>query len=167
MTKEETIRSAGIKVRGPPVFTGRQEDWIDWSFRFKAYASSVNPRLAEALRAMTPGMTEDQVYSLPNVRALLEERQDGQIYYALLSFVEGEARTLVMRQTNQSGMLAWKLLVDRYTVNTEATSAVDIEHIVRMQFTAHDFLRAFTAWESLIAKFEHDAGTALTDKVKS
>ena len=64
-------------------------------------------------------MENDHIYALEHVEELLREQQDGQTYYALLSFIEGKATTLVMRETDHSGILAWKLLVDRYTVSTQ------------------------------------------------
>ena len=81
------------------VFSGKEQDWAEWSFRFKALLA--------------------QQGLLAEISSSKDDAKNAALYYKIASSILGEAITIVRRAKEGDGSRAWKALRDRYEASTQ------------------------------------------------
>ena len=89
-------------------FSGKDEDWIEWSFAFRSYAFVLGiQQEMRAVDAMTdPPETVDMT---PDI-----ERSGELLYHVLVQLLKGKARRIAMSSEQGNGFKLWYELIRPY-----------------------------------------------------
>ena len=107
------------KLGKPPIYSGKDDEWSDWSFVMRSYVSllfvHVPALLAGAQDTSSPDM------GMTRIRATLTE--DGvtaakKLFHVLVMNVRGPALAVIRGITDMNGAWAWRALSTRHAPNT-------------------------------------------------
>ena len=108
------------KLGKPPIYSGKEDEWNEWSFVMKSYVSLLSTHVPALLTgAENPATSPDM--SIATIRATLTE--DGvtaakKLFHVLVMNVRGPALAVIRGITDMNGALAWRALITRYAPNT-------------------------------------------------
>ena len=102
----------GLRFPCPKPFSGKDEEWDVFQYKFRAYLSLANPAFkvlfAQASQASTP--IDLDLELMEGIETLASQMQN-----ALIALCEGPAAKIVQRQENfENGLESWRLLCARY-----------------------------------------------------
>ena len=109
----EVITGGGRRL---PVFSGRDEDWGEWSFKFEAVAAQVDG----LLKAMDQGAETETDGDTNEALAKLSKR----LYYDLAACMKGDGIRVMRRAPKGDGIKAWSELQSKYASNAGARKAM-------------------------------------------
>ena len=98
------------KLGKPPIYSGKEDEWNEWSFVMKSYVSLLSTHVPALLTgAENPVASPDM--SIATIRATLTE--DGvtaakKLFHVLVMNVRGPALAVIRGITDMNGALAWR-----------------------------------------------------------
>ena len=115
-----TSNTLGLPLTVPRPFSGKTEDWGDWSWRFKNYTESVDQNYAQLIalaeRTNTRVALDDLIRrdtGEPDITILGSSRA---LYVLLADLVRGPA-VYVLKQADSGNFVeAWRLLLEKYSL---------------------------------------------------
>ena len=160
-----------LELRGfgrPHSFSGKDEEWPDWSFVMRSYLSLIDAELAEVLEKAE---TITSVITLAD----LEQARPAVVvhvrhaYYQLAMTCKGPALGIIRAVERNNGVEAWRRLHKRFEPDGGPRLQNMMTRILQpgdFPDTATGFETALVAWEGLIEKWEQASGGDLDDQVK-
>ena len=116
------------RIGKPPVFSGDDSTWVDWSFKLRSFVSVVDLQLG---RMMEPAeLAAHASTSIPS--ELLNQDMDTQLRYPTVMLTSGPALQIIRKQP--SGVQAFRDLARRYNPRSQARSLAQLQEIMH-----HDF----------------------------
>ena len=151
------------KLGKPPIYSGKEDEWNEWSFVMKSYVSLLSTHVPALLTgAENPVASPDM--SIATIRATLTE--DGvtaakKLFHVLVMNVRGPALAVIRGITDMNGALAWRALITRYAPNTaprvqSLMSAILNAKTFPSELTAYEI--ALDEWQENIRKWESISG---------
>ena len=139
-------RPTGVRVDTrllgkPHDFSGKLDDWRDWSVVFEGYAAAAVP--------VEAGMTRAVEANAIVLNATLEApvvRVSQQLYWMLLMLCKNTALQKVAGAGRGEGLEAWKLLVERYQPRLKTRYAAQLMKILSFSLQG-DLLERRGLWE--------------------
>ena len=103
----------------PPIYSGKKDEWNEWSFIVRSYVSQRAVHVP-ALLAGAEDMTNPDM-SMARIKATLTD--DGvaaaqKLFHVLVMNVRGPALAVIRGITDMNAALAWRALIIRYAPNT-------------------------------------------------
>ena len=144
-------------VARPPPFSGRQEDWAEWRFKFLSamdlLAIGRYMRLAESVeRPVTVAEMSDLT------------RQKSELLHAILVAVcNGKALTLLKLVRGSNGLEVWRILAEEYAPKAVLRYASMLSSLLKPTFHDHAFVEEWLAWEVKISRYEEAGGKPIPD----
>ena len=160
--------AGGFKVPMPRPFSGKAEDWDDFSFKFKAYMAMKN---AEYVTIFTRAEKSTDVITDQHfvIEGDLNEdlvKLSRDLQYMLIHLREGSS-TSVLRQTDNShGAESWRRLHAHYVPLQAMSSMGRLASLIDFNFSTDNFENNFVLWESELQKYENQTSSTLPDSVK-
>ena len=159
------------KLGKPPMYSGKEDEWNEWSFVMKSYVSLLSTHVPALLTgAENPVASPDM--SIATIRATLTE--DGvtaakKLFHVLVMNVRGPALAVIRGITDMNGALAWRALITRYAPNTaprvqSLMSAILNAKTFPSELTAYEI--ALDEWQENIRKFESISGDRFNVSMK-
>ena len=170
-----------LTVKCPGEFSGKQENWERWKTKYTNYTSSIDWRYGKLFRdieemARTDKIDKDWIddWDLNNpTRASDKTARDAMqliadLYAQLTDLLQGTAANLCKRHTKaRCGLSVWKELCHHYGIKTSLKIRGKLARIMSFQLPEADFHNQFTAWMTLIAEYEEEAGKELDEDIKT
>ena len=145
----------------PHDFSGKLDDWRDWSVVFEGYAAAAVP-------GVEAGMTRATEANSIVLNATLEAsvvRVSQQLYWMLLMLCKNTALQIVVGAGRGEGLEAWKLLVERYEPRLRTRYAAQFMKI--MSFSSQGYLlERLGLWEREIQLYENGSGKELDAELR-
>ena len=159
------------KLGKPPIYSGKEDEWNEWSFVMKSYVSFLSTHVPALLTgAENPAASPDM--SIATIRATLTE--DGvtaakKLFHVLVMNVRGPALAVIRGITDMNGALAWRALITRYAPNTaprvqSLMSAILNAKTFPSELTAYEI--ALDEWQENIRKWESISGDRFNVSMK-
>ena len=131
----------------PPKFSGRYEDFEDWSWTFQSYSSMMEPsqsQYMETVQDMPLKVTDDDLM-VENNEALTKARQtfSRKLHYLLALFTEDGARLLVRQNTSGNGFETWRQLSQKFTLPGTSRNVGLLSQLLGYNFSDADFKTDF------------------------
>ena len=177
--KQVKDRRAGVidvkAVGKPERFAGNkqklQQAWPNWSFTFSTWLASQWAHGTEILEwAMYQGSTtitqdvvKDRLRSHPHWEGIVE--LNAQLFVALVSLTEDDAKTIVKNSEKASGLDAWRRLWNEYDPNNPVANFRMLRKITHPPTcTELSVLRgAIESWETRYKEYKERTGETLGD----
>jgi hypothetical protein len=103
----------------PPTFSGHEDDWTEWSFVFRSYASVLAPEAQALVDAAEENgqavLSMEMIDQRLGAGGLAASRK---IFYALVMSAKGPALAVVRSAPMHNGAEARRLLYARFEPNT-------------------------------------------------
>ena len=129
-----------LKLPTPKEFTGKSEDFDDFSFKIKSYMSTFDARsgyLMTQSESETTSITDDMLDNfeskLATAPAVPSTTLARQLYFVLFGLVANSITTLKSVKDN-NGVEAWRLLHLRYSLNKTSTDFANLTKIMNFGF---------------------------------
>ena len=147
----------------PKSFSGREDEWHDWSLKFGATAATLSEHaslwMSDALR-----MNTEIVLDQPNQgSAKIFARQ---LYTLLIHLCEGRALALVRGAPDHNGLEAWRLLHEWYQPKTRSRGLALLNEILGWDFGSKEqFLQRMKDWENATLEYNRTSSAPLQEEV--
>ena len=107
------------KLGRPPIYSGKEDEWNEWSFVMRSYVSLLSAHIPALLAGAEDATNPDM--GMMRIRATLTD--DGvaaaqKLIHVLVMNVREPALAVIRGITDMSGALAWRALITRYAPNT-------------------------------------------------
>ena len=107
------------KLGRPPIYSGTEDEWNEWSFVMRKYVSLLSAHIPALLAGAEDTASADM--SMARIKDTLAD--DGiatsqKLFHVLVMNVRGPALTVIRGITDMNGALAWRALTTRYAPNT-------------------------------------------------
>jgi hypothetical protein len=164
-----------------PKFTGTQDDWDDWSYKFESICAGLDDRLCLLMKVSEVHV--GQFYDLdcetwelgdegikPKSGEPDAVKLSRELHQQLVANCNGQAATLV--KTNRlmkNGFETWRLLYQHYSVRNAAKSRMMMQKILNFKLSKDDykqFLTDLTSWEALMLEYDDLTKEKMKDYVK-
>ena len=160
-----------LKFPTPSAYSGKAEDWEDWSYKFRAYMTISNSEYSALMKyaeASTTVITDDLLL-VEEEGAVDRRRVDlGHIlHYTLVQLTNASAATVVRQVESMNGFETWRLLHTRFALPSAAKTMGLLTRIMKPTFAEKDFEVQFTQWEATVSKYEAESNSLLPDVVKN
>ena len=140
-----------LRLSRPPSFTGKEEDWTEWSFVMRSYLTVQADEMAALIEAA-------EATAEPDVSMAAIERTLGaggrqaarKMFHMLVMTVKGPALGVLRGNLQQNGALAWRALVKRYEPNT----APRIQSLMSSILSWPQFPADLVTYETKLAEWE-------------
>ena len=159
------------KLGKPPIYSGKEDEWNEWSFVMKSYMSLLSTHVPALLTGAENPVTSPDM-SIATIRATLTE--DGvtaakKLFHVLVMNVRGPALAVIRGITDMNGALAWRALITRYAPNTaprvqSLMSAILNAKTFPSELTAYEI--ALDEWQENIRKWESISGDRFNVSMK-
>ena len=149
----------------PSSFGGRDEQWVSWSIRTRAYCGALD---ADLLREMSH-YADSPTPVLNSAMAPEAQQRSCTLYYILTMLIEGKAQSKVGLVPAGAGYELWRRLCLEYEPKHMGTrSAGLLVQVLTYQFDSADILASIESWEQLILQYDNsvDSLDALQGPVK-
>ena len=117
----------------PPVFSGREEHFYEWTKKVENYVPGVFPNVRGALTFAAE--SQDVVTAatvaigVPELGVETSAEMDGQLFVVLSAFTDGESFDVVMSAGVDHGFESWRKLRGTSTKSLEGDSVADASEI--------------------------------------
>ena len=161
--------AGNIKIPLPRPFSGKYEDWEDWSWTFKTYLHMMEPVLAPYV---------DKAEDLPLEIADADLAEEGneqlsrqklafsrKLHYLLALIAKDGAKLIVKQNTNSNGFETWRLLSQKFTLPGTTKDVGLLSQIMNFSFKTQDFEKDSDRWENLKKKYERQTKSLIPDSV--
>ena len=108
-----------LRLQKPQSFSGKEEDWTEWSFVMRSYlaiqSAEVGLLMGAAENPAEPDVSMDAIRARMGATGLAAARK---LFHLLVMSVKGPALAVLRSNRDQNGATAWRLLMKRYEPNT-------------------------------------------------
>ena len=147
------------KLGRPPIYSGKEDDWNEWSLVMRNYVSLLSAHIPALLAGAKDATNPDM--GMTRIRATLTD--DGvaaaqKLFHVLVMNVRGTSTGSDQRNhRDMNGALAWRALITRYAPNTaprvqSLMSAILNVKTFPSELTAHEIV--LDEWQENIRKWE-------------
>ena len=158
-----------MKLPLPQKFSGRFEDWEDWSWTFTTYMNMLEPSLAtfmNSVKDMPLEVTDDDLKvdgdDATSSSRLVFSRK---LHYMLALMTDDAAKLIVRQNVGGNGFETWRLLCQKFTLPGTTRDVGLLSRILGHTFSESDFIADFDRWEDLKKKYERDTKSQIPDSV--
>ena len=153
------------RIGKPPVFSGDESTWSDWSFKLRSCVSVVDLQLGRMMEEVGQH-TQIHGYRVWIPSEPLNQDMDVQLRYLLVMLTSGPALQITRQQP--SGVQAFRDLARRYNPRSQARSLAQLQEIVHFDFGQEPagVTDRMIVFERLVAEYETSSGEALGVQVK-
>ena len=150
------------RIGKPPVFSGDESTWGDWSFKLRSYVSVVDLQLGRMMEAAE--LAAHASVWIPSEP--LNQDMDAQLRYLLVMLTSGPALQIIRQQP--SGVQAFRDLARRYNPRSQARSLAQLQEIMHFDFGQEPagVTDRMIVFERLVGEYETSSGEALGVQVK-
>ena len=148
-------------VAKPQEFSGRQQDWSEWRFRFVAIAElmGINTNMEDAARQRNP-IEKKQLNENLCIQGQL-------LYNVLVHLVGGKALTILRCVQSGNGYEAWRRICTEYEPATPVRYTSMLTGILSPSWTEQrPFAEQIFIWEKAIDMYEAASGQRVADDVR-
>eukprot|EP00971_Amphidinium_carterae_P292553 5807951-Amphidinium_carterae.1 len=139
----------------PPRFSGRDDDWRDWSFQFTSYIGLVSNKMHVQMQACARRTEPLQPMTVLIEQLMMQSRN---LYFSLVQLVGGRALAILRAIPDQHGFEAWRRL--SMTLHFEPAIATNYlqwkADVHRYQRRSGKELAVETRLQMHIAEYESD-----------
>ena len=146
----------------PPVFSGDESTWGDWSFKLRSYVSVVDLQLGRMMEAAE--LAAHASVWIPSEP--LNQDMDAQLRYLLVMLTSGPVLQIIRQQP--SGVRAFRDLARRYNPRSQARSLTQLQGIMHFDFGQEPagVTDRMIVFERFAGEHESSSGEALGVLVK-
>ena len=148
-----------FKLPPPKNFSGKQEDWDDFSYRFKAYMVMRNHKFERFFNVAETATAELTSENFRGEGGVVDEegiKLSHELHYMLIHVCEGSAASLIRQSDSRHGVETWRKLHAHFSMRATVTSMGRLASILDVDFKHNDFVNDFLKWEEEIQKFEKE-----------
>ena len=161
-----------LKFPTPSAYSGKAEEWEDWSYKCRAYMTISNSEYSELMKYAEGATTviTDELLGVPLEGGEIDRRRVdlGHIlHYTLVQLTSASAATVVRQVESMNGFETWRLLHTRFALPSAAKTMGLLTRIMKPTFAEKDFEVQFTQWEATVSKYEVESTSLLPDVVKN
>ena len=136
-----------VKLPLPEKFTGKLEEWEEWSWQVKSYISLFPPEVTEVMDSAeiaAAAVTDEKL----TVIEQSEEAITGlvaisrQLHYLLSQITTDSARLIVRGNTGLNGFETWRLLTQRFALPGTAQNISLLTKVLEFRFRTEQFEQA-------------------------
>ena len=146
----------------PSIFTGKPEQWRDWSFNFKSYCAAVND-------AITNAMDEYGKLTEGVLRVALEEDMKKitvQLSYMLILSCKDAATEKIRNSGDpQHGLEIWRLFLIEYEPASRSRHGGMLVGILASKFRGTG-IDELDKWEGAIKVYQDSSGEQVSDAIR-
>ena len=142
------------RIGKPPVFSGDESTWGDWSFNLRSNVSVVDLQLGRMMEASElAAHANTWIPSEP-----LNQDMDAQLTYLLVMLTSGPALQIIRQQL--SGEQAFRDLARRYNPRSQARLLAQLQEIMQFDFGQEPagVPDRMIVWEILVGECETSSG---------
>ena len=143
------------RIGKPPVFSGDESTWHDWSFKLRSYVSVVDLQLGRMMEAAE--MAAHASVWIPSEP--FNQDMEAQLRYLLVTLTSGPALQIIRQQPR--GEQTFRDLARRYNPRSQARSLAQLQEIMHFDFGQ------MIVFERLVGEFKTSSGEALGVQVKN
>ena len=144
----------------PPSFSGKQEDWSLWEWKFSSWCA-----LLGAEEYMNAALLGDAFPSLaectPEGRTVSKT-----LYHCFVQLLEGRAAQIARAAERGHGLHVWRKLKEEYEPSSASRLSSMLVGLLQPNFEK-DTLVKIECWEQNLARYITDGGEPIPDSVKS
>ena len=147
-----------------PDFSGTQEDWVEFRFRFESVMS-----LLELEKPMAVALGCEDAALANEVLPDAQQQQARLLFGALIQCCSGRALAVARLCPPGHGFLAWQRIVREYEPETVGRHVAMLVGILSPDWrakTEESFVDALLTWERAVNRYETSAGLQLQSGVK-
>ena len=146
------------------VFSNKEEDFEEWSFKLKAAVATLMSEAAEHMEELEEKDAQPSVMMDFND---VWKKVARKLYFGLVMITKGNGNRIVKNVRSKNGFEVYRLLCQRYNPRTDGKFLVLLNSIIEFQFgTDKEFLDNLVAWETMIDNFEADADEEISPQIK-
>ena len=158
------------KLGRPPIYSGKEDEWNEWSFVMRSYVSLLSIQIAALLAEAEDPTSPDM--SMSRIRTILTDEGVAaaqKLFHVLVMNVRGPALAVIRGITDMNGALAWRALISRYAPNTaprvqSLMSAILNVKTFPSELTAYEI--ALDEWQENTRKWESISGDLFNESMK-
>ena len=173
-----------LRMTLPVAFSGRLDEWEDWSWSLKTYVFLFHPELDDWLdyvEQLEVEITDDHLKTTrpPTGSESLSDELTGErlddwkkktaiskrLHYRLANVTVGAAKTEVKNNLKGNCFETWRRPRTRLSLPGTDGHIGLLSMILKYDFSSQNFEEDFAAWENLKTKYEQQTGTTLPDSV--
>ena len=133
--------SHGLRFPCPKAFSGKDEDWDLFQYKFRAYLSLANP-VFKTIFTQASQSTSAIDLELELMEGI--EVYAAQLQNALIALCEGPAAKIVQRQEHsENGLESWRLLCVRYAPSKRSKATGRMMKILMWKFDLKKLRKLF------------------------
>ena len=140
-----------LRLSRPPSFSGKEDDWTEWSFVMRSYLMVQGEEIAAMMEAAEEAAGPD--ISMTAIERSLRAggvQATKKMFHMLVMTVKGSALGVLRGILQQNGALAWRALMKRYEPNT----APRIQSLMSTILSWPQFPADLTTYETKLAEWE-------------
>ena len=147
----------------PKCFSGREDEWHDWSLKFGAIAATLSDHASVWMSGALRHTTEITLDQPDEASARIFARQ---MYTLLIHLCEGRALAIVRGALDHNGLEAWRLVYEGYQPRRRSRGLASLNEILGWDFgTKEQFLQRMEDWENATMEYNRTASAPLQEEV--
>ena len=147
----------------PKCFSGREDEWYDWSLKFGAVAAKLSDHASAWMNGAPQPSAEISVDQPDEATARIFARQR---YTLLIHLCEGRALAIVRGAPDHNGLEAWRLLHEWYQRKRDHGGLASLNEILGWDFgTKEQFLQRMKDWENATLEYNRTASAPQQEEV--
>ena len=148
---------------GPKCFSGREDEWHDWSLKFGATTATLSDHasvwMSGALKLVSEVTLDQPDQAAPRIFAR-------QMYTVLTHLCEGRALAIVRGAPDHDDLEAWRLLHEWYQPKTRSRALALLNEILGWVCGAKEqFLQRTMDWENATLEYNRTTSAPLQEDV--
>ena len=147
----------------PKCFSGREDEWHDWSLKFGAIAATLSDHVSVWMSGALQHTAEITWDQAGEASALIFARQ---MYTFVIHLCEGRALAIVRGAPDHNGLEAWRQLRKWYQPKTRSSCLALLNEILGRDLgTKEQFLQRMKDWENATLEYNRTASAPLQEEV--
>ena len=142
----------------PKCFSGREDEWHDWSLKFGAIAATLSDHASVWMKGALQHTMEITLDQSDEASARIFARE---VYTLLIHLCEGRALAIVRGAPDHNGLEAWRLLHEWYQPKTRSRGLALLNEILGWDFGIKEqFLERMKDWGECDARVQQNCKCA-------
>ena len=159
-----------LRLPMPGKFTGKPEDWEDWSWDFRTYLSMFLPdstTIMDRIEANADTPIEDAHLNVAGNQDATDRRiqNSRRLHYLLANLCSDSARLVVRQNIGCNGYETWRRLYSKFALPDATRHMSLLSQILEFKFHSNTFEQDFNTWETIKARYESQTGQAIPDSI--
>lgn len=159
-----------LRLPMPGKFSGKPEDWEDWSWDFRTYLSMFLPdstTVMDRIGANSDVVIEDGHLEVAGDPQATNSRISNarRLHYVLANLCTDSARLVVRQNTGCNGYETWRRLYSKLALPDAKRHMNLLSQILDFKFSPQTFEQDFNTWETIKIRYETQTGQAIPDSI--